>query len=272
MEQVCQEHYKVASLYIHPEQNNIQIELRMLLLELVENEILPNLDQYFVPIAPMNNKGKLNLQYPQAIRLFFSESTPTKDSKLDVRFIYGVNAVLKSTGMHPDDYIVNPFSLCLQKIKSLLSRLTKQELGKDYAKFEFDFNFMEIKIYLGNDIFQDSMGNQLIDMYGIPLEFGKCNSVGLHNDVERKDNGSQFLTDSSEGDHPIATFALGATRTLNFQVHGKPLTGESDWSKIQMKGCKQKLTHGLNDGSLFILLPPDETPQVHDNYLYKKTN
>ena len=96
----------------------------------------------------------MNYQSKQAIRVLYGESHSRENlsNKYNVCSVYGPTAVLKSNGAHPLDlYKVFPI---LPEIKNmarlLISFVKKMGLAPDSV---VGFNFLEIKIYIDNDIF-----------------------------------------------------------------------------------------------------------------------
>jgi hypothetical protein len=263
----CDCHPEMNSMHIGPyEVSNDQKILRTLLIEFVETELIVKFESLFMPIVPLSNRGSNNYQSPQAIRVFFSLSEASDIEGLDLRFIYGAMAVLSSTGMHPNNFIVRPFSDLLKRILALFNKIVQKKMGKNIQLGES--NFMEVKIYLGKDIFQDEHSEPLKDINDRDIKTNNNQTVGLHNDLQIDDNGKQSDNDSAMGDRPIATLNLGSTRRLQFQYFRKQAnTKNAKWEV--MEGCRLYHEYKLEDSSIFVLLPEDETPKLINGYLYK---
>ena len=93
----------------------------------------------------------------------------------------------------------------------------RYELGEDFDHFPFEFNFLEIKIYLGKQIFKEDNNSVILDNDKNELIL-KCNNlVGYHRDLIFRDNGEQCRSDTARPDHPIVTYNVGCTRKLRFK-------------------------------------------------------
>lgn len=271
----CEFHPDLASQYfsIVAEESTVGVEkrrkLRHLFHRLIKEEVMHNFEDLLYSIAPLNNNVRSNHQSRQAIRIFFGKDVNSIDDVTVVRrYIYGPMAVLETTGLHPKDYRVHPFSPLLIEISEELTKIVRQELCDD---FDFDFNFMEIKVYVGKDMFCDENGVRLQDDNGAFIRDDNNQTVGLHNDLVFNDAGDQSCNDTSRGDHPIATFTLGSTRKLVFHWLKKKKkvddngNSKSKWEKV----VKGRHAIELEDGSIFVLLPSDEIPQQWNEFLYK---
>jgi len=255
---------KYSSYDNDPPSGTPRQQLRQLFLQFTEKE-MKEFEDYVMTIVPLNNNARYNHQSKQALRKFFGKDGKLIDKDTIERCIYGPKAVLNTTGLHPKDYRVYPFSSELIEITKLLTKIVKEELGPAYDDFEFDFNFMEIKMYLGKDMFQDANGNPIQDNGGDSIRVDNNQSVGPHNDLVFDDNGKQDSKDTARGDHPISTFTLGSTRKLIIRWFKKGKSKKSKWKKIK---SSRRVTE-LEDGSIFILVPSDEIPQEFHDFLYK---
>ena len=158
--------------------------------------------------------------------------------------------------MRPYDIRVRPFTDTIQSIISYIERAIRPSLlGTKYENCQFDFNFLEIKLYLGQ---------RLVDEH--------CNqSVGAHTDCMFDDKGEQSKKDSARGDHLTAILTFGYQRKLFFvrcskdRRSGKP-------NKWQEKKCPNDYLN-LEHNSLFLLFPEDEkpTPSEVDKHILHKT-
>ena len=223
----------------------------------VENNLSQSCPDYFHPIMPGTNSCRMNYQSKQAIRVFYGmrhlEKTPPNE--YDVRSVYGPLAVLKSTGGHPSySYQVLPFTATIEKMSR---QLTTFLISKGLTnKSILPFNFLEIKIYLGDDIFLTHYNEAICGSDGNPLRLGCTKEVNPHNDLNFSDEGLQSLTDTACGDHPTVTFTVGSTRRLIFDHVTKDI-GQKCWSTMDEQ---QPVSFDLKHGSVFVLSPEDEKP------------
>jgi hypothetical protein len=198
----------------------------------------------------------MNYQSQQAIRVFFSRNLLDEDTSTTkaTRYVYGPLAVLQSTGAHPSKhYKVFPFSEQLSTIVNQLSLLLK---NNGVIVDVEDFNFLEVKVYLGDDIFMDDNGEVITDITNKPLVLGSNKVVNSHNDIRFSDKGVQSENDTTQGDQPTVTVTVGSTRTIIFEHYVKE-SGDKAWTRCATK----KDEHiELDHGSVFVLLPQDEKP------------
>ena len=123
-----------------------------------------------------------------------------------------------SKDMHPKDYHVHPFDDLIHDIITDLVFVLRYKLGEDFDDFKFKFNFLEIKMYLGKQIFKNDNNSVILDNDKNELKLKKCyNLVGHHRDLIFGDNGEQCRSDTARPDHPIVTYNVGCTRKLRFQ-------------------------------------------------------
>ena len=217
-------------------------------------ETMQPFEKYFHPIIPSTNDCRMNYQSRQAIRIFYGKNcTNTSHTQDQVsRFAYGPLSVLNSTGAHPSKhYKVYPFTEYLDKASRELSQLMK---SRD-APVD-DFNFVEIKVYLGNDIFKKKTGGVITDVRGKPLRLGCNKAVNSHNDLRFSDEGVQSKKDTARGDQPTLTVTVGSSRSLTFERLHK-IEGETKWSKL---GKELDESFNLPHGSIFVLSPEDDKP------------
>ena len=217
---------------------------------------------YLYPILPFTNKGCMNYQSPQAIRLFFGRNTRRVEGKIKIhRIVYGPMSVLKSTGPHPTyDYKVHPFT---HELETIINEITQTiEECIPVLKGKLCFNFLEIKMYLGEDMFCDEFGNPFLmdDNKHIRVDGNK--KIGNHNDLRISDNGKQHIGDTANSEHPTVTITIGKERNLTFVRMTKDINQKS-WKKCD---TKYDTNHVLEGRSMFVLLPYDKTP-----ILYRKT-
>ena len=76
--------------------------------------------------------------------------------------MYGPKSVYKSTWFHLNDYYVSGFGLDLLRIIDSLNVVFEHDLGTKWSKFDFDFNFLEIKVYLSNSMYYDENGKMIV--------------------------------------------------------------------------------------------------------------
>ena len=157
----------------------------------------------------------------------------------------------KSPGFNPTtDYKVFPFDNQLKGIVTQLSKVLKKKNPQP-----LNFNSLEIKLYHGKNIFEglyhrdNRTENKLIRDDGNKV-------VRFHCDSTYHDNGLQSSTDTSVGGHPTATLTIGNTRQLTFVRHTKDVS-EAKW----VPDSTYESDIPLSQGSIFVLLSHDETPQ-----------
>ena len=223
----------------------------------VKRDMSSSFTNYFHTIIPLTNSCRMNYQSKQAIRVFYGMTQPTKtqSKEYDVRSVYGSLAVLKSTGGHPSDsYKVFPFTPRIEEMSNGLTTFLKSK-GLTNNSF-LPFNFLEIKIYLGDDIFISHCNNAILDSDGNPLRLGCNKQVNSHNDLNFSDEGVQSLSDTASGDQPTVTFTIGSTRRLIFD-HMTKNPGLKCWSTVD---SQQSVSFDLKHGSVFVLSPEDDKP------------
>ena len=243
--------------------------LHQLFLELTET-VMDKFEDHIMAIVPLCNDARMNHQSKQAIRIFFGREGKIINEDVVERYIYGPKAVMTTTGLHPSNYRVYPFTPLLVKIVDQLTKIIQEELGPEWADFNFDFNFMEIKVYQGKDMFRDENDNPIKDDNDESIRDDNNQSVGLHNDLNIKDNGKQSKKDTARGDHPIVTYNVGSTRNLVFRWLQKEEMKKDEKEEPKWKVIKNgSRVIELEDGSIFVLLPADETPQAINDVLFK---
>ena len=157
--------------------------------------------------------------------------------------------------MRPYDIRVRPFTDTIDCILSYIETGIRPSLqGTKYENCQFDFNFLEIKLYLGN---------RLVDEH--------CNkSVGAHTDCCFDNNGNQSKNDSARGDHMTAILTFGYRRKLFFVRCSKD-TQPGKRIKWQENKYPDDFIN-LEHNSLFLLFPEDErpTPSRQDENIIRK--
>lgn len=212
---------------------------------------------YFYPIKPSTNSCRMNYQSKQAIRVFFGKTMNDNDKSKDTatRAVYGPLAVLKSTGAHPShQYRVLPFTDRIQKMASELMSFLKSK-GIPICSGS-DFNFLEVKIYIGDDIFKDKHNEVISDYNGNPLRLGCNKQVSVHNDLNFSDEGVQSDSDTACSDHPTVTVTIGASRRLFFERLTKKID-DNGWCTL---ANEHSVSFDLRHGSIFVLSPEDDKP------------
>lgn len=253
---------KLHSFYVPPSFYDETVR-ELIIMFLKENIKASN--NYLYPILPFTNKGCMNYQSPQAIRLFFGRNTGVGQAKNKIRRnLYGPMSVLRSTGPHPTyDYKVHPFT---PELDTIVIRITKEiERRIPGLKGKLCFNFMEIKMYLGEDIFCDGPGSPILIHGNKPIRVDGNKKIGSHNDLRIGDNGKQHKGDTANSEHPTVTISIGTERTLTFVRTTKEINQKA-WKKCD---TKYDTDHVLEDGSMFVLLPHDETPVLFAKSLHK---
>ena len=240
--------YKIAKKRLH---NNV--------MRFVKGQINNNFEKnlyIMIPFSSLKNKPRWSHQSPQALRIFFGKEVDSERNRKgkSIRYAYGPRAVNDSTGMHPKDYHVHPFDDLIDDIITDLVFVLRYELGKDFEDFQFEFNFLEIKMYLGKQIFKDDNNLVILDQDKKKLNWKCNNSVGYHRDLIFRDNGEQRRSDTARPDHPIVTYNVGCTRKLRFKWWIKK-PGEK-WEVAPTKPIEKEMDHG----SIMVLLPADERP------------
>ena len=236
------------------ERQDVDVSVRNKFVDFIKNHIAP-FDQYFHPIIPSTNSCRMNYQSPQALRVFYGRVDNSQStSSCSVRAIYGPQAVLKSNGPDPrSSYKVRPFTPDIEELASLvLSSVRKKDPA---IGMEHTFNFLEIKIYIGDDQLLEN-GNTLTNSANIPLRLGCNKRVNAHNDLSYSDDGVQSRKDTACPDLPTSTFTIGSSRKLTFQrmTKGSPT---ANWSAV---ACKHWVEYELDDGSIFVLASLDDKP------------
>jgi len=255
----------MKSFYISPKTYVSQELLRTCLLLFITRR-LRKYEGLVFPMIPYVNDIRFSNQTPQAFRMMFGVDGENVSDDVVMRSVYGPLAILKTTGFHPSTgFKVFPFSPELETIRNLLKKMLAEDvLPEEFASLDVDFNFMEIKIYKGADIFQDEAGEPFLDSHNNPVRVDSNKSVGLHNDLNFSDDGTQSTNDTARADCPIVTFNLGAVRELTFVFKNKKKGGV--WNNCPKESRK---VFRLADGSMFVLLSPDEIPTLIEELLFK---
>ena len=210
--------------------------------------------KFFHPIVPFTNSCRMNYQSQQAIRVFFGENCSQSNTSVRGvrRYVYGPIAVLKSMGAHPSlDYKVYPFT---KELSDLANSLFHYIPNKRHNSPRF--NFVEVKIYIGDDMLQDEEGNLIQDIGGRPLRVGCNKKVNAHNDLIFDNNGVQAISDTACSTQYTVTMSIGSTRTITFERLAKK-AGELGWSNTVPQSNQ---TFDLTHGSVFALSPDDDKP------------
>ena len=94
----------------------------------------------------------MNCQSPQAIQSFHGEQDDElSTTEYPVCPIYGPFAALKSTGQNPlNKFIIRPLTKEIRELARLVLTLIKP--NESLVLFKPQFNFWEIKIYLGDNM------------------------------------------------------------------------------------------------------------------------
>ena len=256
------------------EAEEVKTNIDDMIFDFIEKNLLP-FAPFCVPIVPFTNSCRMNYQSPQAMRIFFGrtkEQRKLRQRQWVERPIYGPMGVLKSTGPHPTGGLrVLPFTEEIDNIISAICKEIERRRRKEpneptqIMASNFDFNFMEIKIYVGKDVFSDENGKSLMGIDNEPLR-NDCNKkVNLHNDLRFDDDANQHKDDTANGSHPTVTYTIGSARELTM-VHVTKEREKKPW--IKSVG-NLNTTFTLDNGSLFILLPEDEIPKEDKNVLHK---
>ena len=216
------------------------------------------ISKYFHPIIPSTNSCRMNYQSRQAIRVFYGRDLVhglISENRVE-RYVYGPLAVLQSTGFHPSkDYKVFPFTDDLSEIAGQLSALLNKK------KNQVDkFNFLEVKMYLGDDLFKTMSGGIICDSEKEPLRLGCNKVVNAHNDLRFSDEGVQSEKDTARSDHPTVTVTVGSPRTIVFEHYVKNTEKESVDTKWTYIGKEHDQSIILENGSIFVLSPEDDKP------------
>ncbi|VEU38602.1 unnamed protein product [Pseudo-nitzschia multistriata] len=265
----------------HKDDNNTRLRKETLRFA---RKILEDYPKFVTPIVPFQNPARHCHQSPQAMRIFFGKEYPKHcrnqskhkhkhargpPKKEVLRSIYGPLSVLRTTGFHPmRDFKVRPFTPEIAAICRLLEqelsrhpRFSKQEEAR-----EFDFNFLEIKLYKGRDIFTDPLTKRPFrDDHNQPIRVDCNKSVGLHNDCSFDDDGNQDPRDTARGDHPIATITIGSPRELTFVQMEKRKSPARNGSTARGRWTvchPARRRFWLDHGSVFCLMPGDEVPTL----------
>ena len=126
----------------------------------------------------------MNYQSPQAIRVFYGRNKHN-ESTIDatVRAAYGSIAVISSTGPHQTTgYKVFPFTSVIERMSAAMVELV-QRSNKVQTTTKTDFNFLEIKIYLGEDMFEDKDNVTTTEKGNQRLRRDCAKVVNYHNDL-----------------------------------------------------------------------------------------
>ena len=156
--------------------------------------------------------------------------------------LYSLNLMFRTTGMRPYDIPVQPFTDKIDSIVSYIEVAVQPALqGTKYKNCEFDFNFLEIKLYMGKQLVGEN-----------------CNkSVGAHTDCIFDNKGKQSVNDSARGEHLTTILTFRYPRQLFFVRCSKDMNkGQVKWNKDKDSNNYVSLKHN----SLFVLFPYDEKP------------
>ena len=207
--------------------------------------IVKNFPDYVYMMMPDRSRRnvRMSIQFPQAMRIFYGKSSPL-NRFFDQRPAYGLTSILRSTGMRPFDLRVRPFTEEIIALIAHLQRAVEPRLvGTRYEKCQFDFNFLEVKLYLGEKL----------------VERNSTTTVGAHTDCVFDDNGQQSPNDSSRGDHLTMILTFGYPRELFF-VRCSKNTIAGNGSRGWIEERRRNDFVGLEHNSLFVLFPDDEKP------------
>ena len=184
----------------------------------IKKQIKDFQEKMIMPIRPMWNSARLNVQSPQALRMFFSKSAitdtsttncPSGTSKL---FCYGLSGMMNSTCPDPRCFKIFKIEKSLDALLCKISKIVQNSLRLKHGWDQsVDFNSVELKFYFGSDICKG--------IRGADGNLFKCNNnkmIGEHVDCQFFENGKQSSRDSADGYHPIATVTIGVTRELKF--------------------------------------------------------
>ena len=208
----------------------------------------------------MNNHEICNHKSPQAIQIFYGNDCQYLKKGITKRYVYGLKSVHKTTRIHPNNYRVNRFDEDLFEIIDRLKFVVKHALGSEWKKFQLDFNFLEMKIYLSNSMYGYAKENRT------NTQSFRCKIIREHNDLEFDDYGVHLVNETFRRDHPIVTYTMESTRNLKFRWHSKGRNKtKSQWRPVS--DSKEELK--LHNGSIMVLLPDDEEPKEIDGMLYK---
>ena len=248
----------LASTYFQPKK--VPEICKTLLNQFVKGHLLP-LDKFFHPITPLNNPCRMNYQSDQAIRIFFGKTKSFVSKEHERRYVYGPLSVMNSTGSHPTrDYKVYPFPKELLQLTAEVERFINRRRVK-WTRF----NFVETKVYLGDDMFKTQSGSQIFDEKGMQLKLGKVKKVNLHNDLKFSDDGVQAESDTACGTEPTVTLTFGSSRTLTFERKVKRRDRRT-WDNTDLES---NVPWTLQHGSIFILEPNDEIPHLVSDTRHK---
>jgi hypothetical protein len=229
-----------------------------LLEEFITNNMLP-FEKFFHPIVPSTNNCRMNYQSRQAIRVFYGKNqSQESDGPNEItRYVYGPLAVLNSTGSNPcKHYKVYPFTEELNYLAKEFSQLMSRRGSPNK-----EFNFLEVKIYLGNDVFKKKNG-EVLTVKKTPLRLGCNKVVNSHNDLQFSDHGVQSINDTARSDTPTITVTVGSSRTIVFEHLYKDKTKASTAWSTAGKEYDQPIQ--LKHGSIFVLSPEDDKPKTVD--------
>ena len=193
------------------EYKRIKKRLHNNVMKFVKGKINNNFEKnlyIMIPSSTLKNKPRWSHQSPQALRICFGKDVGSDRNwkGKSIRYAYGPRAVNDSTDMHPKDYHVHPFDDLIHDIITDLVFVLRYELGEDFDDFKFEFNFLEIKMYLGKNIFKNDNNNSVIlDNDKNELKLKCYNLVGYHRDLIFGDNVEQCRSDTARPNHQIVT-------------------------------------------------------------------
>ena len=122
----------------------------------------------------MNNSEMANHQSPQALRIFYGKDCGFSENGITKRYVYGPKSVFNTTRFHPREYRVSGFDDILSAVIQKLTVVVKHHLGSEWIDFNFDFNFLEIKLYLSNSMYIFAQGTLVCGMHAKMIKLKKC--------------------------------------------------------------------------------------------------
>ena len=113
-------------------------------------------------IVPMNNDKMSNHQFPHAKQIFYEKDCIFRENGIAKQYVYQPKSVYETTGFNPRDYFASGFDDNLLKIVNHLNVVVKHHLGSQCGNSDLEFNFLEIKLYLGNSMYEDKNGKMMV--------------------------------------------------------------------------------------------------------------
>ena len=169
----------------------------------------------------MNNGKTSNHQSPQVMRIFYGKDCLCKENGTAKQYVYRHKLVYKTIGFHPRDYRVGGFDDNLLRIINSLNVVVNHHLGSEWKNFNFDFIFLEIKLYLINGMYNDKNGRKMIFDDNKVIQTGWCRFLRKYNDLKLNDNDVHIPNKTTRGDHAVMTYTLGSIRDLTIKLHLK---------------------------------------------------